>query len=507
MNRYFSNLIFRSLFKATLLLYLVLGVHSAYADIATIDTRFRLTYDPVLVAAREEMGLLGTTVLFQQKRFGLFHFDVGLGIYSAVSGQRGGFFTGGLALNTSIHPADWIIEAGLFIGGGGGDAAPQGGGLMLRPHFSILYDFEKFSLGLTIDQIVFPNGEIDSKQVGVQIEMPYQLAFLDDMSLDIKKLHLGWDDLYIAPTLQWYDPRPGVKNTRGLPVSKKTQLVGIEFGRFISESAFIFLESAGAFKGETDGYAEFLGGFGARFSLSKRFFLRFKGAIGSAGGGRVDTEGGGVVKGAVGVSFGLMPNFSIAFDYGWVDALEGSFSATMMKTLAIYQFEIAVPDRDAEALEITHLKQGRWAVRASVLRYLSSGTLRKNGQNDAPVDLFALKLDRYVSPHFYLTGQAGAAYRGKAGGYATGAFGVGAQRPLSQKIVLVGEVLVGAGGGGGIASGGGAIVQPMLGFRYQFTKKQGLQVMAGRIDAPGGTLDASVVDVGWVYQFDTLERR
>ncbi|MFQ5587377.1 MAG: hypothetical protein ACE5F7_00930 [Nitrospiria bacterium] len=493
-------------FVLILLLMPVSGAGEARAGLSFADTRFRLTYDALTLPAGEKMGLLGTSLLVDQEWRGPLRFEAGLGVYSAVEGERGGFFTGGLALNTRLQRAGWALEAGFFVGGGGGDAAPQGGGLMLRPHISVLRDFETFSAGLMASRVRFPNGEIDSSQVGIQIDIPMPLVFVEGTIEDADTAALVWRRFYIAPVVQWYNPRSGVKNTVGSPVSDKTRLIGIEAGRFLGASYFAFIESAGAMRGNADGYAEFLGGAGARFVLNERLALHLKGAVGGAGGGNVDTGGGVIFKGSGGLAFKMRPDLSLGLDYGVAEGLDGAFSATMTKAAFQYHLEMALPASNAPAFDLQALKQGRWALRPSVLRYVSSSRLRKAGPRDDPVDLFSLKMDRYILPAVYLSGQAGAAYRGGAGGYATGLFGLGAQKNWTRDMIVLGELLVGAGGGGGIASDGGGIVQPMLGLRYLVTEKQGIQVMAGRVMALEGRLDATVIDIGWVYLLNTLER-
>ncbi len=497
------------LLRASLVMYFVFVANLVYASMSTVDADFRVNYDPVVFSSGEEMGLLGTTVLSNIFQVGVLDFGAGVGVYSAVKGSRGGFFTGGLALNARFYINQVIFETGYFIGGGGGDGAPQGGGLMLRPHISILYDFKRFSAGISLNKIKFPNGAIDSNQIGIQIDMPFQLALLEKRPVLLEGLQLRWEPFYVAPTLQWYEPRSGAKTTSGLPMNRKIRLIGIEFGKFMNDSLYFYVESAGAYQGGADGYAELLGGAGFQLQFFNQFTFRIKGAMGSSGGGHVDTGGGLIGKGTLGLAYGITPDLSLEFDYGWVGAIKGSFSAMMMKTALSYQFETAIPSRNVAHPIMKaqdRSKPGRWAIRLSGLRYLSSSDLRKTREDRGPVDLFALKLDRYLSPSFYLTGQAGAAVRGEAGGYATGHFGAGLTMHWTEKLIAVGEILGGAGGGGGLASGSGAIVQPMLGVRYLFFKNQGVQVMVGHIYAPGGSMNDTVIDVGWVYTLRTLER-
>jgi hypothetical protein len=89
-------------------------------------------------------------------------------VYGAVSGRRGGFFTVGAEAawrQQLVGPLG--VELGVYVGGGGGAGAPTGGGLMLRPHADLLWDFGAYALGLSISKVHFPSGQIDSTQVGL----------------------------------------------------------------------------------------------------------------------------------------------------------------------------------------------------------------------------------------------------------------------------------------------------------------------------------------------------
>jgi len=80
-----------------LLLTLILG-NSFANDLKVRDGFYRLSYDGLTLPSQEELGLFGTNYLL--------YFDnsyLGLGVYSAVDGQRGGFFTGGVELGTSVR--------------------------------------------------------------------------------------------------------------------------------------------------------------------------------------------------------------------------------------------------------------------------------------------------------------------------------------------------------------------------------------------------------------------
>jgi hypothetical protein len=60
----------------------------------------------------------------------------------------------------------------LYVGGGGGAAAPVGSGLMLRPHVDLLADLGGWQAGLSASHVRFPDGAIRSTQLGLVVSLP-----------------------------------------------------------------------------------------------------------------------------------------------------------------------------------------------------------------------------------------------------------------------------------------------------------------------------------------------
>jgi len=506
-----------ALFFTALIFFIPLFVPSlCKADTKKVDVSLRLTYDRLELPKNETMGLLGSSFLIDKKLNTSLRFYSGISVYSAVTGIRGGFFTGGIAVGLKTRFESWILDTGFFIGGGGGGAAPQGGGLMLRPHLAVLHNFQTFRLGLFFSKTNFPNGNIDSSQFGLQIERPFQMVLADSLETELSHLDLILKRVTIAPTLQFYQPKTSAKARNGLSTQSKMALIGIETGIDFHDNLLLYAEAAGAFKGDADGFAELLVGIAydyPRKVLGVPISLRLKGAIGSAGGGNVDTAGGIIYKITSSISFAPSEHLKLNLDYGIVDAPRGSFQAQMFKTSIAYQIDTAFPGlpdekRQKSSLNPKNLKLGKWAVRTSLSRYLPSNRLRKSRSRDeVAVDLFQLKFDRALSAQIYFTGQAGGAFNGDTGGYATGLFGLGFKKEITRRIVVLAELLAGAGGGGGIASNGGSIIQAMLGITYRISRHFGLQVLVGQIKALKGELDAKVIDIGLVLPFSTIESK
>ena len=314
-----------------------------------------------------------------------------------------------------------------------GGAAPQGGGLMLRPHVGLLYDFGSFRLGLDYSKVKFPNGNIDSDQLGLVIGFPFQTVLARDNTRIQPGQRLTMASVYIAPNLQHYAPTGSAAGMRSM------DLAGIEAGRFMSDSAYFFLESAAAARGEADGYAELLGGIGYRYPLGERFAVRARIAAGAAGGGAVDTGGGFIYKATIGAELALTDALHLGLDLGYIDAPDGSFAAETARVTLRYGLRMAATSGYGTPAEPRSLSLGKWALRLSHLTYTTDTTLRKT-PDSGDVNLIGLKLDRMLNDRLYLTGLAAAAYEGSAGGYAAGMLGIGYRHRLSDRLASCSEI-------------------------------------------------------------------
>lgn len=90
----------------------------------------RMSYEVFDIGPSETIGLAGVHYLVNV------HPDwyVSASGFGALAGERGGFFTGGFTVGTGKRFASkWLLDAGLFVGGGGGGSAPQGGPAGRRP--------------------------------------------------------------------------------------------------------------------------------------------------------------------------------------------------------------------------------------------------------------------------------------------------------------------------------------------------------------------------------------
>lgn len=474
----------------------VLAVAAAAASPAAgqgsgTEARLRLGIENVALPAGELMGLVGTTYLLEVHP-GL---CAGPAVYGAATGQRGGLFVVGAEAAWCTALAGALrLEAGLFVGGGGGGVAPVGGGLMLRPHVDLLWDFGAWRAGVSLARVSFPSGEIGSTQLGLVIEVPTTFDFLAPGTTTAPAVGgggLGWDRVLVVAGA--YLPPSGSTANGGAPLAGRIGTVGMRAERVLAQHTFAGVEANAAASGGVAGYAELLAEAGAELPLAdERLLLSGRVALGMGGGGAVPVGGGLLVKAALGAQWRIAPELGLAVEAGWVRAPLGSFSAPFGSVALRW-------DLDAPAGAPAPVASQVFG--AGVETYRAAA--RKVG---APQDVHSvvLRMDRFVGAQTYLAAQVHSAYGGDAGGFAAGLLGAGMQFGLDGGWRIGAELLAGAAGGGGVAVGSGAVVQPMAYVGLDLTRALSLRLGAGRAMAVNGPLSSTALDLTLSFAYGVV---
>lgn len=475
----------------------------------------RMSYEVLDIGPSETMGLAGVHYLVNVHP----NWYVGASGFGALAGERGGFFTGGFTVGTGKRFASkWLLDAGLFVGGGGGGAALQGGGMMLRPHLGISRDMGSVMLGAGVSYVKFPDGGIDSTQLNLSLGIPFEVHYgrASDVGKPVHSNDLFGLKLQQAEWLATageYHPTDKAQTTAGAAMTSPLKRVGFEYRRHLDAHRYYFVETAGAIDGQSDGYAELLAGAGYRVALlSPRLHLGASLAAGGAGGGQVDTGGGLVAKARVGLDYDFTPSLKLGLEGGRIESV-GSFGANFYGLSLGYRVgELSAAPRGGDGQSIgdgqsmNDVRLAGW--RLISVHHTSFNAARKNG-NHQNLSLVGLKIEKFLTDAFYLTGQAHGAYAGDAGGYAVGLIGAGWEIPLRNdgRLSFNAELTAGAAGGGGVDVGGGAIIQPQVGLTWRLSQQFAARLEAGRVIALEGKLDSNVIGVGLIYEFSRPEYR
>jgi len=452
----------------------------------------RVGFERIRFPGDERVGLVGTSYLVDVPA--LSGLAVGPAVYGAITGRRGGFFTiGGEAAWRRQLVGPLGIELGLYAGGGGGAGAPAGGGLMLRPHADLLWDFGPYALGFSVSRVRFPSGQIDSSQVGFVFNAITDFRFVPAARIGTPvrstgRAGIGFDRVQLVTGL--YRVRSGTLLSDGRAAPRDIGTVGIRAEQSFNPYAYWGLEANGAVQRSVAGYAEYLGTLGVETEVVRNTLnVGGRVALGMAGGGGVQTAGGVLAKAAVYGVVRLSNEFGLSLEAGLTRAPRGDFRAVHASAALVWALD--GPDSDNAPARPT-----RTDFSAGLERY---DAVRRDGSTRA-LTADVLKVDRYLSPNFYLSGQVHSALAGGAGGYSAALIGAGWTQPIGSHAHVGAELLGGASGGGGVDSRG-SIVQPMAYAGYQLTPSVGLRLGVGRVKALHGPLASTVVDLSVVVTY------
>ncbi len=481
MKRYFLSLTLTSLLFSN--------------PLETKNITLQTSFENLKISSTENMGLLGVDYLLDYNN----NLSYGFSVYSAVSGDRGGFFVGGVKADINEPlTKNFYLNQSVFVGGGGGASAGQGGGLMLRGFVGVGYK----SLTLGYSHVKFPNGTIDSSQFSIALESKFKTLIVSD-SFDKKLLAnypLTKSKSYILSTFQTYHPKDS-KTRSGLPLTKDISLIGLEYGSYFSKEFFSYFESAGAIHNAT-GYMEILGGLGYKKELFNNFAFKTKLSLGASGGGRVDSGGGAITKGSIFLEYLPTKKFITSLGVGKVHAFSGDFDADFVSlSLGVKTNFISLGD--SKNVNFSDIYTQKFSIKLINQTYFYSKNLTTNKNNKNDVELMGIGINWYLSENLYLSGETFGAYKGDAGGYAVGMFGIGYEKPVTNKISTIAQLCVGAAGGGSINSEG-KILQPMIGFSYNFNKTDSMEIMGGKVKSLSSAMNSNLFHVSFTHKFGKL---
>ena len=452
----------------------------------------RIGFERIRLPGDEYVGLLGSSYLVDAPSIpGL---AIGPAVYGAISGHRGGFFTlGGEAAWRRQIAGPFGVELGLYAGGGGGAGAPVGGGLMLRPHVDLLWDFGPLALGLSVSRVRFPNGSIDSTQAGIVLDAINDFRYVPASHLGTPvrsggRSGFGFDRVQLVAGA--YRTRSDLTLSDGTSAPQSLSMLGIRAEQSFSPNWYWGLEANGATQRAVAGYAEYLGVVGYETeAVTRTLNLGARVALGMGGGGGVPTGGGFLAKAAVYGIVRMTNELGLALELGAVDAPQGRLHAGEASLGLVWSLD--GPDASGAPARPT-----RTDFSAGLLRYHAP---RRDGSERSLV-ADVLRFDRYLTPHLYVSGEVHSAVSGDAGGYSAALLGLGWSQPLAGGVRIGAEVLGGASGGGGVKSQG-SIVRPMGWLAWQLTPAVSLRLGAGHVHSPHGGLSSTAADAALIFTY------
>lgn len=452
---------------------------------------WRASMEKIKLPGDESVGLAGLSYLVDVGA----GFSVGPGAYGALTGHRGGLSVLGVEAAWRQPLVGRLgVEAGVFAGGGGGADAPVGGGLMWRPHVDLLWDLRGARVGVSYSQVRFPDGHFSSRQFGLVLQADTDFRFVEAAKLGGSSMPVasgrngvGFDRVTVTTTA--LHTRKGAKRLDGRSLPTTIGMVGLRFDQSFGNAAYWGLEANGAVHGGVGGYAEYLATLGVEGSLSGDWLtLGARVAAGRAGGGTVDTGGGLLTKAAAYSTIRLSRDLGLTLEGGYQQAQHG------FKAIAGTASLSWIIDDPTNLNAPSRVSRTEWS--GGVERF----SARVRGRSEH-VEAAVLKVDRFLTPSIYLTGQAHSAFSGSAGGYTAGLFGFGARVPVGGRFHAGAELVAGAAGGGGMESFRGGVAQPSVFASVDITPALALRVGAGKLMSLKQSENRTVVDAALVFSF------
>jgi hypothetical protein len=119
----------------------------------------------------EQISLYGA----KRRRFVTDQFYWGEAGYGALSGKRSGYLEGGVfAGYQDYFSPEFLYDARIFFGAGGGGSAPQGGGMIVHGTFGIGMPLQQdLHVTAEVGYIKFLNGEIESPTLGINLNYSF----------------------------------------------------------------------------------------------------------------------------------------------------------------------------------------------------------------------------------------------------------------------------------------------------------------------------------------------
>ena len=442
-------------------------------------------------------------------------FYTGIGIYGAVSGARGGFFT--LGVNAGIKKYfsnQFYIDTGLHFGGGGGAAAPDGGGAFILPHFNLGYNFKNFSINGGWSYVnFFDGGLIKGHQLNVGIEIPLNFEYSNYNNSE-KELELAslkstkWNQkskrtslMVHANNLKALSDTPLTDNT---PLKGKTiNLVGFEYASYFNNNWFAFLKVDGAYNGIRAGYMDVFIGGGYLFPIIKNSTnILAKFGIGAGGGGGVDSGGGFMIYPDLSIEQKLFKDTYLSINKGYLLTPDRKFNTSTFGVGLKYYLERNGIINKNESYDFARFKGFEIIIKQDL--YFSAKRETEPTEN---MHQISLQINVDMNKNLFIAGQTSFANFGNAGAYAEGLVGLGVKTNpmLNNSATIFAQILGGAAGGGNISTGQGLIVKPSAGLDYQLSNTLNLRTAVGYVKSKGGELSSPFINLGIKYNISFLK--
>ncbi|NIJ44332.1 hypothetical protein FHR24_000771 [Wenyingzhuangia heitensis] len=482
-----------------------------------LNSRIRFSGDIVKMNDEPNIGFIGHGYevfgLLPQKENVYF----GVNSYSALTGIRSGFIVFGVSGGVQKNLfSDWLdYDLGLFLGGGGGSGAPDGGGLMVRPHLDLQAKIsDKLSLRAGVSAVKFPSGEINSFHINVGAVIHTHTYVTHNTSSSYKEnsnsIFKDIDISMLSMNLFNYSKGPLKTDFEVDKSAPVISLLGVMLKSHQENNLYGIVKVGGAFIGEVDGFMMLLSGIGYELPVNKWLMLDAKALVGGAGGGAVQFGGGLATQIEAGIGVNIS-DYLFQVNLGNTYAPNGNFQSNHLDVSVGKKFGLysnssndkitVVNKNDVEKEDFSFSTFNRV--------YVSSGEIDKIGREyDRVFNLIGFEVEKNINKNFSLIAATVWAYQGNYGAYAEGWLGLQYYYSLAKNWKITTKTLLGAGGGGNINLGSGMAYQYALGVQKKINTRWSFIANLGQIrPVSKGNFTPVLVDLGLKINISQLVKK
>lgn len=481
-------------------------------------SRFRLSGESMHMDGEPNIGMIG----IGYDIFGLVkkypNIYLGANSYSAISGDRAGVFSFGVAVGykKAIFKNSLFADFSIFLGGGGGGGAPDGGGLIIRPSFELEKPISNsLSLRAGISRIDFPSGTISSTHFNFGLVINESIYFANDKAGVSEKQDDNGSDSKIRASIvgTTYNRFHGAvvePNNKTYIPGTTIRLIGAGVDKFLTPNLYASVEFNGAVTGGVDGYMSYFlgGGFYYPF-MSERLFLDIRLLGGASGGGGVASGGGASFQVETGIGAKLFKSYELKIVGGktfapWGTLEVGHFDLVLAKNFETYRSEKM---KIGEKLKVSSKKYKFQEIgfttfnRTYIPPHLKD---KKNNYYDDYFNLIGFELSTRINEHLSLLASTIWAYQGSYGAYGEGWLGFGTNHRLTENWDLIFKGMVGAGGGGDINLGNGLLFQYSVGAEKKINERLAFNINVGQFRPLEGNFTPIHIDLGLKIKINKL---
>jgi hypothetical protein len=232
----------------------------------------------------------------------------------------------------------WSILGRSGFGAGGGGAVDTGGGLLTQTEVGVSHVWRHgLSAELGVGYVSAPEGHYQAWTGSLRLGYAFHtLGYVrggrrlsEDDQLDVFtwRLH-SVHETYTAPA--W----------KGARRASTLQLIGVKSDYLLNDNFSVSGQALAAYEGGAGGYAVGLLGAGwtSNPSLNHKLRLVVDAGLGAAGGGGIDTGGGAIAQGTIGVAYIAGKHLDLTAAYGQAVALDGGLDTPVIEFGLSYRF-------------------------------------------------------------------------------------------------------------------------------------------------------------------------